>query len=120
MTEKYQIYKCQVCKNITEVLHEGGGELVCCDKPMNLLEEKVQDPEKGEKHLPVIESNKVKIGSVEHSMEEAHYIEWIEATSRGGYRTKVFLDPGQKPEAEFAFAPVSAREYCNLHGLWKK
>ena len=119
MTEKKQIYKCYVCGNIVEVLHEGAGQLVCCNKPMILQEEHTEDPEKGEKHLPVIKGNKVKVGSVEHPMEEAHYIEWIEATSEKGETCKKFLKPGEKPGAEFPFTPVSAREYCNLHGLWK-
>jgi len=118
-TQLKQIYKCEVCGNIVEVLHAGAGELVCCGKPMRLMTENTVDASQ-EKHVPSIEGNKVKVGSVEHPMEEAHYIEWIEATSESGEVCKVFLQPGQKPEAEFPFTPVSAREYCNLHGLWKK
>lgn len=118
-TKKEQIYKCSVCGNMIEVVHEGAGQLVCCNKPMDLLEEHTQDPEKGEKHLPVIEDNKVKVGSVEHPMEPEHFIEWIEAKNEFGNTMKVFLHPGDKPYAEFSFNPVSAREYCNLHGLWK-
>ncbi len=118
MTQLNQIWKCEICGNIVEVLHEGADALVCCGQPMKLLEEKTQDEGK-EKHVPVIEGNKVKIGSIEHPMLPEHYIEWIEA-SDGKTTAKVFLKPGEKPEAEFCFAPISAREHCNLHGLWKK
>ncbi len=117
MTELKQVYKCEVCGNIVEVLHKGEGTLVCCDQPMKLQDENTQDAAL-EKHVPVIEGNKVKIGSIEHPMEEAHYIEWIEA-SDDKQTSKIFLKPGQAPEAEFSFTPISARAYCNLHGLWK-
>jgi superoxide reductase len=118
MTSRGQVWKCDVCGNVVEVLHSGSDSLVCCGKPMRLMNENAVYAA-FEKHLPVIEGKKVKIGSVAHPMEEKHYIEWIEATSANGEVAKVFLQPGQKPEAEFEFEPVSAREYCNLHGLWK-
>jgi superoxide reductase len=120
MTKKFEIYKCEVCGNIVEVLHAEQGDLVCCGKPMVLMSEKTQDPEKGEKHLPVIKDNKVIIGEIEHPMTEEHYIEWIEAADDKNNKCKVFLSPNNKPEAEFPFSVKSAREYCNLHGLWKK
>ena len=123
MTEKLQVYKCDVCGNIVEVLHAGGGELVCCGQPMKLRAENTVDAAK-EKHVPVIEKIaggfKVKVGSVAHPMEEKHFIEWIEIVADGkAYRQ--FLNPGQTPEAVFMVdaATVTAREYCNLHGLWK-
>ncbi len=123
MAEQKRIYKCNVCGNIVEVLHGGKGELICCGKPMELLVEKREDTGK-EKHLPVIETIdsgiRVKVGSVPHPMEEKHYIEWIEV--RIGERSyRRFLKPGEKPEAEFGIKGerVEAREYCNLHGLWK-
>jgi superoxide reductase len=118
MTKRKEIYKCEICGNIIEVLHESGGTLVCCGQPMKLLKENEVDASV-EKHVPIIEGNKVKVGSVEHPMIPEHYIEWIEATSGDGQVAKVFLKPGSKPEAVFCFKPVSAREYCNLHGLWK-
>ncbi len=118
MTEKKEIYKCELCGNIVEVVHEGAGVLVCCGQPMKIQKENTVDAAQ-EKHVPVIEGNKVIIGSIEHPMTSEHYIEWIEATSETGEVAKVFLKPGEKPEAEFSFNPVSAREYCNLHGLWK-
>jgi superoxide reductase len=123
MTEKLQIYKCEVCGNIVEMLHAGAGQLVCCGAPMTLLKENSVDAAK-EKHVPVIEKTatgfKVKVGSVAHPMEEKHYIEWIEVIADGkAYRT--FLNPGDAPEATFEIKAdkVIAREYCNLHGLWK-
>lgn len=118
MTSKKQIWKCNVCGNIIEVLHAGADALVCCGQPMELKTENTVDASQ-EKHVPVIEGNKVKIGSIEHPMEDSHFIEWIEATSETGETCKKFLNPGEKPEAEFPFTPISAREYCNLHGLWK-
>ena len=123
MAKKLQIYKCSKCGNIVEVLHGGVGELVCCDEPMELLDEKTADTGK-EKHVPVIEKidggYKVKVGSVPHPMEEKHYIEWIELLSDGkAYRQ--FLEPGAAPEATFHIEgnSVGAREHCNVHGLWK-
>ncbi len=123
MAERLQVYKCQVCGNIVEVLHGGKGELVCCNQPMKLMVEGEVDAGK-EKHVPVIEKTadgiKVKVGSVAHPMEEKHYIEWIEVIADGkAYRQ--FLSPGQAPEAIFKIdaGKVTAREYCNLHGLWK-
>ena len=106
-----KIYKCNICKNVVELVYEGGGELVCCNKPMELLKEQ-STGEYAKKHAPVIENNKVKVGSVPHPMENDHYIVWIEADG-----CRKFLKPGQKPEAEFN-NPKSARMYCNIHGLW--
>ncbi len=123
MTERLQVYKCEICGNIVEVLHEGKGELVCCGQPMKLITENTVDAAK-EKHVPVVEKTaggiKVKVGSVAHPMEEKHYIEWIEVIADGkAYRQ--FLSPGDAPEATFDIDAqvVTAREYCNLHGLWK-
>lgn len=123
MTQQKQIYRCNICGNIVEVLHTGQGELVCCGQPMELLEEKTEDVGQ-EKHVPVIEKTekgiKVKVGSVPHPMEEEHYIEWIEIIINGQVYRK-FLNPGDQPEAEFEIKTesVEAREYCNVHGLWK-
>ena len=123
MAVKMGIYKCEICGNIVEVLHEGVGELVCCNEPMKLYKENTVDAAK-EKHVPVIEKTasgyKVKVGSVSHPMEEKHYIEWIELIADGkAYRQFLTLD--EVPEAEFCIDAdqVTAREYCNLHGLWK-
>jgi superoxide reductase len=123
MTQRLEIYKCELCGNIVEVLTAGGGELVCCGQPMKLYKENTVDAAK-EKHVPVIEKisggYKVRVGSVTHPMEAKHFIEWIEIIADGkAYRQ--FLSPGNAPEAIFMIdaAKVTAREYCNLHGLWK-
>jgi superoxide reductase len=124
MTVQKQVYRCKICGNIVEVMHAGVGELVCCGQPMELLSGKTEDVGK-EKHVPVIEKTasgiKVKVGSVPHPMEEKHYIEWIEVIADGRTCVK-FLKPGDKPEAEFNIKAdkIVAREYCNVHGLWKK
>ncbi len=123
MTERLQVFKCEICGNIVEVLHAGAGELVCCGAPMKLFVENTVDAAK-EKHVPVVEKVpggfKVKVGSVPHPMEPSHYIEWIELIA-DGKAFREFLQPGQAPEAVFEIKAdkVTAREYCNLHGLWK-
>ena len=123
MAERFQVYKCELCGNIIEVLHGSDGTLVCCGQNMTLLTENTVDAAK-EKHVPVIEKTadgyKVKVGSVAHPMEEKHFIQWIELIADGKSCIK-FLKPGGAPEAEFktSAAQVMAREYCNLHGLWK-
>ena len=124
MTQQLQIYKCSVCGNVVEVLHAGVGQLVCCGQPMQLFQEKTGDTGR-EKHVPVIEETatgvRVRVGSVPHPMEENHYIEWIEVVAdKKAYRE--FLKPGDAPQADFVLAAkeVTARAYCNVHGLWKK
>lgn len=123
MTEKLQVYKCEVCGIIAEVLEEGAGELVCCGQEMVLQDEKTAD-KTTEKHVPIIEpvdgGVKVVVGCTPHPMEQKHYIQWIELLADGkAYRQ--FLEPGDAPEAVFPVTGenLSAREYCNLHGLWK-
>jgi superoxide reductase len=118
MTEKKEIYKCEICGNIVEVVHEGEGTLVCCGQPMKLQKENEVDASL-EKHVPIIDGKKVKVGSEKHPMTAEHYIEWIEATSENGEISKIFLTPNSKPEAKFSFKPIRARAHCNLHGLWK-
>ncbi len=123
MTKRLQIYKCEICGNIVEMIHEGIGQLVCCGQPMKFYEENTVDASQ-EKHVPVVEKIeggfKIKVGSVPHPMEEKHYIEWIEVIADGkAYRQ--FLKPGDVPEAVFMIdaSTITAREYCNLHGVWK-
>ena len=117
-----RIFKCNVCGNMVEMLYEGGGELVCCGQPMEELKEKKEE-EGNEKHLPVIEKTdsgiKVKVGSNPHPMEEKHYITMIEIIADGKIYRKN-LKPGEAPEAEFPVKAenVTARELCNVHGLW--
>ena len=123
MAEKLETYVCEICGNIVEVLQGGIGELVCCNEPMKLLKENTVDASK-EKHVPVLEATdhgiKVKVGSVPHPMEPKHFIVWIELIADGISYTK-FLATGDAPEATFCIdaKEVTARAYCNLHGLWK-
>lgn len=123
-TKRIEIYKCEECGNIVDVLHEGLGNLSCCNKPMKLFRENTTEGAK-EKHIPVIQKIpggvKVLVGSQPHPMEEKHYIEWIEIRF-GDKVGRKFLRPGDKPEATFMGIEsddVKAREYCNIHGLWK-
>ena len=122
-TQRLQVYKCGVCGNMVEMVHASVGELVCCNKPMELLAENTTDAAQ-EKHVPVVEpvdgGVKVKVGSVAHPMQDDHYIEWIEVIA-GGRACRQFLKPGDAPEALFPEegGQVTAREFCNLHGLWK-
>lgn len=122
MAQALEIYKCGSCGNIVEVFHAGAGELVCCGAPMTLQTENTVEASK-EKHIPVIERGEgsitVKVGSIPHPMESAHYIEWIEVIADGQvYRAQ--LQPGQAPEATFPITAqdLKVREYCNMHGQW--
>ena len=123
MTKLKEVYKCEICGNMVEVVHASGGILVCCGQPMKLQVENTVDASK-EKHVPVIKKVDggvlVKVGEIEHPMLEKHYIEWIEIqTSNSTYRKQ--LNPGDKPEALFLVKEevLCAREYCSVHGLWK-
>ena len=124
MAVRFDVYECEVCGQIIEVLREGKGTLVCCDQPMKLLEANTVDAAV-EKHVPVVEKAeggiKVKVGSVPHPMESEHWIEWVQVINDGtSYRS--FLNPGDEPEAFFGIEPAGdmiAREHCSLHGLWK-
>lgn len=124
MTSKLNVFKCESCGNIVEVVHAGPGELTCCGKPMKLCAENTVDASK-EKHVPVItrvpNGVKVAVGSIPHPMEEKHWIEWVELLV-GDQVLRQHLKPGQDPTVVFEGVTadaVSAREYCNLHGLWK-
>lgn len=125
MTKLNELYKCEMCGNVVSIIESAGGELACCGKPMKLLKEQTAEQEGKEKHVPVIEidGNKVtvKVGSVEHPMEEKHYIELIQLVKDGNVLIGKRLKPGDKPEAEFCVEDtegLTARELCNLHGLW--
>ena len=122
MAQLNEVYRCEVCGNIVEVVHAGVGELVCCGQPMKRMVENTVDAAR-EKHVPVVERTEdgiiVKIGSVAHPMEEKHYIEWIEVVA-GEKVMRTHLKPRMAPEARFKCAgnKFTVREYCNLHGLW--
>lgn len=124
MTKRKEIYRCAICGNVVEVVHEGGGELTCCGKPMMLMKENSSDGAE-EKHVPVVEKieggYKVTVGSAEHPMSEEHHIEWIELHTKCGKLMRKCLKPDGKPVAKFKTdaQEVCARAYCNLHGLWR-
>lgn len=118
-----QIYKCPHCGNVVEVVSGQGPTPVCCGQLMDQMVENDTDAAT-EKHVPVLEKvdggYKVTVGSVAHPMGDDHLIEWIELLADGVvYRRH--LAPSDPPEAFFALdaSDVTARAYCNLHGLWK-
>lgn len=118
-----QVFKCTRCGNIVEMVHFGGGNLVCCGEPMVPVKENTTEAST-EKHIPVIQKidggYKVIVGSVTHPMEEKHYIEWIELIADGILMYRKLLKAGEAPEAIFKIEAkeVKARAFCNLHGLW--
>lgn len=125
MAEQFQIYRCEVCGSVVEILNATQCVPSCCGKPMKLLKENTSDGAK-EKHVPVIEATpngcKVKVGSVAHPMAEDHYIPFIEILTKDGHHCKKILKPGDAPEAEYGVKPadiVYAREWCNKHGMWR-
>lgn len=123
MANLLDIYKCKLCGNVVSLLHVGDGTLVCCGEDMTRMEENTVDASK-EKHVPVIEKTDegfvVKVGSEPHPMIPEHYIEWVEIIS-DNITCLAFLEPGDEPKATFTSKAKSvvAREYCNIHGLWK-
>ncbi|WP_066893231.1 desulfoferrodoxin [Clostridium nigeriense] len=123
MVKKLQVYKCEICGNMVEILNDAGGTLVCCGKPMTLLNENTVDAAV-EKHIPVAEEKDgellVKVGEVEHPMVDEHFIQWVEVITKDGQVLRQHLNPGEKPVATFKFKGDvdRVREYCNLHGLW--
>ncbi len=119
------VYKCEICGNVIEVLHAGQPALVCCGEEMTKLEEQTEDAA-NEKHVPVIKETaggvEVVVGTTLHPMEDEHYIEFIEVLTEDKVLRQE-LEPGAEPKAEFAVDKdeiVKAREYCNVHGLWKE
>lgn len=125
MAKLNEVYKCNICGNIVEIMHSGAGKLVCCGQPMEFIGEKKEDNGQ-EKHVPILEKTdrgiKVRVGSVAHPMEQEHFIEWIELVLDGAVYRK-FLKPGDAPETEFeidiSLDEVKVREYCSVHKLWE-
>jgi len=123
MTKQHEVYKCNICGNIIEVIHESSGQLVCCGQVMERLEEQTADMAT-EKHVPIKTKTEngvtVKVGSTKHPMEEKHYIEWVQVLE-GNMSARRFLKPGEEPEGDFCCVTeaAKAREFCNVHGLWK-
>lgn len=108
---------------MVEAVRTGAGELVCCGEAMELVNENTQEDVATEKHIPVVEKDGnvllITIGSVEHPMEEDHYIEWVEVIS-GPTVHRRYLKPGDEPKTKFICRQdnYTVRAYCNLHGLW--
>ena len=119
-----KILRCNHCGNMTYVLHDSNVPMICCAEQMSELTANTTDGAT-EKHLPVVTRNngklEVVVGSVEHPMTEAHYIEWILLETDKGVQIR-HLTPADEPKAVFEVAegtPVAVYEYCNLHGVWK-
>ena len=120
-----KFYKCEICGKIVAMVKETPVDTMCCGQAMRELVPGTTDGAT-EKHVPVytLDGNtvKVRVGSVEHPMTDAHHIEWIAIETENGNQRKE-LKPGDKPEATFALVPrdkiKNVYEYCNLHGLWK-
>ncbi len=124
--DRLDVYRCEVCGNLVEVLHVGGGELMCCGKPMTRLTLRSTDIGQ-EKHLPVIEDSEdgitIRIGEIPHPMTEEHLIEWVEVIGTDGSTRRIFLNSGDLPQVHISIKKEEVREvrvYCNLHGLWSK
>ncbi len=127
MSEQFEIFKCNVCGNIVEVLSSGVGQLVCCSVPMEQLSEQSNDNEYQEKHVPIVtiegETKTIRVGSIPHPMEKEHYIMFIEAISPDKkYLKRKYLTPAEEPKMDLKqcchYDEFTARELCNLHGLW--
>ena len=122
---KMKFYRCPICGQIVAIVKKTGSPIICCGKPMEEIVPGTTDASV-EKHVPVYEvkDNKVfvKVGSVEHPMQEEHYIEWIALETKFGNQRKA-LKPGDAPEAVFCICDGDEVEavfaYCNLHSLWK-
>ncbi len=125
MVKQNGIYKCEVCGNVISIIEAKDVDIMCCNQPMTLLEEKTQDEGK-EKHVPIVETIeggvKVKVGEVPHPMEETHYIELIQLIKDNNIIIEKRLKPTDKPEAGFCCLAdtenLKARILCNIHGLW--
>lgn len=126
MTEQLELYKCNVCGNIIEVINGGEGTLVCCSVPMEQLTEHNNDETMKEKHVPVVvmdgDNKIIRVGSVQHPMQKEHYIIFIEAISQDKkYLKRKYLFPEEAPQMDIQkcdYDKFLARELCNLHGLW--
>lgn len=125
MNKMAKFYRCLECGNIVGLINEGGGQLVCCGKPMEELIPNTEENVATEKHIPLVHEENgtvyVKVGEVLHPMLDNHYIQWIYLLTDQGGQRKV-LKPGMKPEAVFHIAEnevvLEVVAYCNLHGLW--
>ncbi len=127
MTKKLELYRCNICGNLVEVILPGDGELVCCGEAMEHLKAKLNDAESNEKHVPVFivneqGKNEIRVGSTPHPMEESHYITFIETISPDYNRAELqYLHPGEEAKMIIGekLGKTLAREFCSIHGLWE-
>lgn len=125
--EKLDLYKCEICGNMVELIINGNGELTCCGQPMKKLEAQNKEEAMMEKHIPVIinigdGSREIRVGEVLHPMIPEHYIMFIQAVSKDRKHAHLqFLEPGEEPKMILKenFGETMAREYCSIHGLWQ-
>jgi len=112
-----KFYICAVCGNVMEQIKDNGPKIHCCGVPMTMLEPNDEDIT-NEKHVPVIENGKVKVGSVQHPMTEEHLIEWV-AVLNNGVVKRYNLTEKDIPEITIDSDFEEIYAYCNVHGLWK-
>ncbi len=122
MTKKLEIYKCRVCSNVIEVVHEGEGTLVCCKEDMELLKENIPEPENP--HYAYVEEldDMLKKVTLKHVMTHEHHIEYVEVISNDGKFLKRKYFEETEP-LEFLFRceckeGFYVRLYCNLDNVW--
>ncbi len=127
MTNLMEIYKCEICGNLVEVVYSGYGTLTCCSQPMILMKEHHNNEQAQEKHVPILTKEKdktiIRVGSLPHPMEPEHYIMFIEAISHDKvWLKRKYLKAGDEPSLKFGSDgdKMIARELCNIHGLWSK
>ena len=118
-----RFYVCPVCGNIIEMVNDSGVKPMCCGKPMMELVPNTVEAS-GEKHKPEVSVKdgvvSVNVGSIDHPMEEVHWIEWVQLNTDKGSQRK-FLKPGEAPKVSFLLdgeKPLGVYAYCNIHGLW--
>lgn len=118
-------YRCEVCGNIIEKIHDSGNDPVCCGKTMSELCPGVTDG-KPEWHIPVCEIKdhkvEIRVGENIHPMDKDHYIQWVEIVTNKGMARK-YLEPGDDPVVHFKLCDgekvCAVYIYCNKHRLWK-
>ena len=120
-----KFYICAHCGNVIEMVHNAGVPVMCCGQKMDELIPNTVEAS-GEKHIPAVKVHgdvvEVNVGSVNHPMEEVHWIQWVQLVTDQGSQRK-HLNPGEAPNVKFSLAgekPLAVYAYCNLHGLWKK
>ena len=121
---KNKFYICHDCGMVIEAIHDSGIAPSCCGMKMDVLVPNTVDAS-GEKHIPAVSVKDgavhVNVGSIDHPMQDAHYIEWVQLVTENGVQRK-HLKPGEAPKVSFLLGdekPVAVYAYCNLHGLWK-